>query len=345
VSDGDRRIVRLLHFGAPDVVQLLGAAGEASTLVKGLGDAAGPSATLQVFEGRSGGWARHVDALTSVEETIGAPVDVVVTAASAELADPSEDALGSLVALTRFAKEGGRHVIALNASTVGPDRTASANGESLDLRIRRTNLALVVASHETGLAILDVDRLIAETPLPDKVIAPFEYSPPVVEVLRSEATRILSELGVPGGRTVMELRVPFIRQATHLVLERWFKDEGDAVAPEDVLCELRLLGIQRLSRPSNAIVLASIKGHLPLLRRMFNRERLRHRDKEARISVVASDTGVLRAIAHGAGASIQASDRLALLTIDPGAPVSTDGVPSLFRAVARLEESTTEVGL
>lgn len=141
----------------------------------------------------------------------------------------------------------------------------------------------------------------------------------------------------------MELRVPFLRQATDLKVERWLKVEGERIAPDEVICELRLVGIRMVTRPTNALVLASINGREPLIRRMFSREGIRRRDRDIAVSVVACEGGVLRKITGQNGAALRASERLALLTNLEDTPINDDVKPSVFRAVARTDDASGEL--
>jgi hypothetical protein len=199
------------------------------------------------------------------------------------------------------------------------------------------------ASNATGLSVLDADRRIAETPFSSKVVAPCDYTPPMCEVLQEEAARILRELGLTVTRSVLELRVPFITKAIHLNVERWLKGPGDSIASGDVICELRLLGTRRMTRPTSALFLASIGGGKPLIRRVFSRERMLRRRKDVKMSVVSSDAGVLRQILRREGDAVKTNDPLALLTDREDTLFGSDGQPSIFRAVARSDDVSSEL--
>jgi hypothetical protein len=76
---------------------------------------------------------------------------------------------------------------------------------------------------------------------------------------------------------------------------------------------------------------------------MFNRERIRRRDRDTAVSVVACEGAVLRKIVGQSGAPLRASERLALLTSLADTPMSADDKPSVFRAVARTDDATGEL--
>jgi hypothetical protein len=211
----------------------------------------------------------------------------------------------------------------------------------LELRIRRLNLAALEASKATGLCVLDADRIVATASSAPKVLHPFDYATSICDALQSELVRILRELGVAAERSVMELTVPFVKRASGLSLVRWLKDEGEELVPEDVICELRLLGVRSIARPTNALMLAAINQRQSWVQRLFNRERTYDRASDATVSIVAADTGVLRSIERAPGDIVRPSERLALLTAGPATPLD-DAPPSPFRALARVDDTTEE---
>ena len=179
------------------------------------------STHLDVSRMTAGGWARTMETLRTDPPTAAGRFDVLLTSAAAELADPSLHPRETLIALSRFARErSDAHVIALNGSTLLGSAQGADSRPEYETAIRRLNLAILEASNETGLSVLDADRLVAETRLPGKVTGPFEYSPPIQEVLRSTLASILGALGF-AERSLMEVSMPFIRDVAAITIERW----------------------------------------------------------------------------------------------------------------------------
>lgn len=342
MSDHGTPGVCLLHFGAPDVRDLILGAADGGMRGDGLGQATGMMGRLRILERSPGGWAANIDAMKAAEAEDPEPIDVVIASVSGEVADPSPDPPEALIELARHVHERAGQLIVLNASTLTPGETNDPSDarDPLALRIRRLNLAVLRGSKATGLCVVDADRLVAESPIAQKVVSPFDYAPSVRETLRSEALRILRELGIAEQRTVMELHVPFIRRASTMLVERWLKAGGDPIVPGEIICELKLVGVRSLSRPTNAFVLASINGREPLIQRMFSRERVRRRAIDATVSVVSADSGVLRTILRPDGAPVHPDDPLALLTVTPDSSLDAEEEPSRFRAVTRIDDAT-----
>jgi hypothetical protein len=91
------------------------------------------------------------------------------------------------------------HVIVYNCSSVDPeDRTSNYHGmktESTALRIHRLNLALMQLSIETGISIIDVDRLIAELGGAQHVLKAMTYSDTALEAMGREFLRVVEDIG------------------------------------------------------------------------------------------------------------------------------------------------------
>jgi hypothetical protein len=333
------RTLRLLAAGAPDLRDLLLAKPDGRKLDGGLGDSLGPSTDIEVVLIGARGWAGTLEELAGDTEEHEGP-QVVITSVSSEISDPSAEPAERLIELARAVEARGGRVVVLNGSTLVPG-DPGRDGEPLDLRIRRLNLAAMEASHATGLSVLDADRLIAESPLPRKVVGPFDYSPEMCEALRSGLISILDELGF-AAHSVRQARVPYVRKATDLAVARWLKTEGEAVAPDDVLCELRLEGMRMMTRPTSAVVLASVGARKPAIRRLVSRDRVRRRASDVVVSLVARDTAVLRRILRPEGASVRSGDGLALLTREPDTPLDASSRPELFRAVLHTDDPVVE---
>jgi hypothetical protein len=334
---------RLLWVRAPDLRDLVVGIPEGGRkLDAGLAVAVAASTPLEIREVAGRGWARTLELLRGEDH-----VDLLLTSVSSELADPNPEPREGLIDLARFVQEDreGR-VAVLNASSLVPPGTDPRTGDDanpLDLRIRQLNLAVMEASHSTGLSVVDADQLVAESSVPGKVAEPFDYSQEVCESLRSRLVSILDDLGV-AERSVMEARVPFVRQARDLRVERWLTSEGDLVAVDDVLCELRLGNVREMTRPTTAVVLASIEGRTPLLRRLLSRERVRQRGRDAILPLVACEGAVLRKIVRPAGSEVQIADPLAVLTRDAETPIDDSSTRrDTFRAVVRTGNAMADI--
>lgn len=335
-----RHAVRVTFVPARDVADvLLGGGGR--KLERGLAEILGDATRVDALRGGTTGWSRTLPMLEA-GGTLDGEATVVVTSVSAEVDDPSPDPREALVALAQTIRDRDGRLVVLNASSVAPRDGADA----LDLRIRRLNLAVVEASHEAGFSVLDADRIVTEATVSEKIRGPFDYAPEVCAALRAAFVAILGDLGLTP-QPVLELRVPFVRQATDLRVERWLKGEGDRVEADDTICEIKMGHARRLSRPTSAVVLASLGGRTPLFQRLASRERVRRRSRSAVLSVVARDDAVLRRITRRAGEPVRSGDALGILTRDPeselvGAVAATAGV---FRAVMRTDDPVIEAML
>lgn len=335
---------RLVHFGAADVLDVVLGGLEGQKLATGLLGAEGLSSGVRIQEGPLGGWDAHLDGFRAIEGAANDPPPVAIVSISEEIADPSPDPSESLRSLATAVRDAGGRLIVLNGSTLTPGEPFDGGDDPLALRIRRLNLVALEGSKATGLCVLDVDRIVAATSIVPKVIRPFEYAGPICEAVQAELVRILRELGVAAQRSVMELTAPFVRQASgQFTVKRWLAAEGQHLGPDDVVCELQLLGVRGMARPTNAVMLASINERQPLLQRLFNRERTYEKPTDATVLVVSADAGVLRSIVRPPGTAVGPYDRLALLTSAPDTPLSGDAEPSPFRAVARIDDPTGQL--
>jgi hypothetical protein len=340
------RTVRLTYVDGPDLHPLLRENPDPAT--GPLDDLTGmaPSSSLELTCLSSAGWSRTVGWLRSHPPVEGC--DVLLVSASSELADPSSHPREALIELARLASERmGAHLIASNGSTLlgasrGERVGASRTDDPLDLRIRRLNLLIMEASNATGLSVLDVDRIVAETRLPGKVTTPFAYAPEMNVILRSALVSILGALGF-AERGVMEVRVPFIREVATVSVDRWLKSEGEVVAADEVICHLSLSGMWKLQRPRNATVLASIRREASLLERFLARERVQKRTLEAVVSLVARDTAILRKVVRAAGSVVRSGEPIGLFSGDADVPIEDrDLVTSPFRATILTDDPKLE---
>lgn len=119
-----------------------------------------------------------------------------------------ESVKADLVAAVGIIKEqGGAHVLVANASTVDPDdHVYNYHGRAVDpvaLRIHRLDLMLIAVSHEEGVSIIDVDRLIAELGGAGNVLAATRYSENACERIAVETVRILEDYGFFDERPIL----------------------------------------------------------------------------------------------------------------------------------------------
>ena len=157
-----------------------------------------------------------VGSLATFPDTI-AQTDVVVLSAKADVAgldsgDP-EAAVAAfrdnlISTFDRIKDQAGAHVLVVNTSTFDPnDETSSLYGlteEPTSMRSHRINLALLKASHELGLSIIDVDRITAEAGCGNVVPAALELTPQGSALVRDETARVLEDYGFFDERSVVE---------------------------------------------------------------------------------------------------------------------------------------------
>ncbi len=314
--------LRIAFVGSPDLRELLVGEENGADPDRGLAASLSTDTHVELFQLPQQGWTNTLGSLRSNGATD--PFDVLLTSATAELADPSRESREALIQLTRTVRE--QHqasVVVLNASTLlsGPDTGGlGRESEPLDLRIRRLDLAIMEASNATGLGVLDADRLVAESRLPVKVAGAFGYVPQINDVLRAALSSILGELGY-AGRPLMGVRVPFMGPVADMSVERWLKSEGDVVVDGDVLCEVRLNGLRVRRQLTNAVVLASIKQRGSLVGPIIDRVQIGWRKFDQVRLLVASDGAVLRKVLRSDGQRVQPGEVIAILSGDSATPI------------------------
>jgi hypothetical protein len=101
----------------------------------------------------------------------------------------------------------GAHVLVVGVSSFDPgDPVSNFHGFSVEpimLRAHRINLALFQTSHEVGLSVIDVDRLVAEAGGGKVVPGPLELSPEGSAMVRDETLRVLADYGFFDERTLV----------------------------------------------------------------------------------------------------------------------------------------------
>jgi hypothetical protein len=128
-------------------------------------------------------------------QTMGA--DLVVLSLIPELSG-SQRNLEGLLQLIRVVKEGiGAHVIVYNCSPLDPDdqrHNYHGVADTLSVAIHRLNLALMYASMEEGISILDVERLVAEVGA-SQVLGALRYADEAQRSIGQEFLRIVEDIG------------------------------------------------------------------------------------------------------------------------------------------------------
>lgn len=119
-----------------------------------------------------------------------------------------QDVKADLVAIVDAIKDKlGAHVLVANASTIDPnDATHNYHGldaDPLPLQVHRLAHMLVGVSHEEGISIVDVDRLIAEMGATGNVEAAMTYGPGACAKIAAEVVRILEDYGFFDERTLV----------------------------------------------------------------------------------------------------------------------------------------------
>lgn len=101
----------------------------------------------------------------------------------------------------------GAHVLVANASTIDPadERYTyhDVEEEPLSLRAQRLDLALVLVSHDVGISIIDVDRLIAEVGGGRHVEQALVYDAEACATIAGEVVRIIEDYGFLDDRPLL----------------------------------------------------------------------------------------------------------------------------------------------
>ncbi len=183
-------------------------------LDRGLSDriaAAHPGVRLKVSHHPSGGFAElRAELESGTSPMIEQSPDIVILSVADDALRPSGDGFGSeqfvnrirddLVAAIELIKQhAGAHVLVAGVSTVDPSDQPSnyhdRSEEPFTLRAHRLNLMLVYVSHDEGVSVIDVDRLLAELGAAAGVEAAARYSKDGCERISDEIVRVLDDYG------------------------------------------------------------------------------------------------------------------------------------------------------
>jgi hypothetical protein len=124
-----------------------------------------------------------------------------------------------------------------------------AMDDTAALRAHRFNYGLVQLSQQTGLIILDVDRIVAEMGGRAHVRQVFHYSPAANRAIGRELLRIIEELGFFDEHPLLKLVLPQLDQQFQSgSIIKWHSREGKWVKGGDDLFDFRVEEIKRFKR-------------------------------------------------------------------------------------------------
>jgi hypothetical protein len=211
----EKRNLKLAIFGGDDIADATLSRNDGGHKlqrgVRELVTASHPDIGLGVRHERCGVLAELGQSLESGSSSlISDPPDVVLLSLAAEAvglgsrASTAEQAVqavrADLVSVINLIKEKvGAHVLVANVSTIDPaDQPFNYHGraeEPFTLRAHRLDLMLVGVSHDEGISIVDVDRLIAELGAAGNVDGPAAYGPEACARIAAEIVRIIDDYG------------------------------------------------------------------------------------------------------------------------------------------------------
>jgi hypothetical protein len=157
------------------------------------------------------GWRQTAETLEGLPER----ADVVLTSATGEIDHARHDSREDLLRLVGAVAELRSRLIVANVSTIACSEPGRPADKATRLEARRLNLLIMEVSASTGLAVLDVDRIAAETITSPKTTGRFTYGEAVSRSLRAGLLGVLGGLGLTA-RSTFALRTPFVRQASDL---------------------------------------------------------------------------------------------------------------------------------
>jgi len=217
------RNLRLVILGGDDLVDVTLSRNDGGrTLQRGVRElvtASYPEIGLGVRHEATSGLAEVRGRLEDGSSSLIAdPPDVVLLSLTAEASElgsgaaTAEQAVQAvrqdLVSVIGLVKEKvGAHVLVTNLSTIDPgDAPFTYHGlaeEPFTLRAHRLDLMLVGVSHDEGISIIDVDRLVAELGAAGNVDGPASYGPEACTRIAAEIVRILDDYGFLDDRPLL----------------------------------------------------------------------------------------------------------------------------------------------
>jgi hypothetical protein len=262
------------------------------------------------------GWARAAGTVAAAGGPGGRRLRAVIASVSGELHDPSPDPSAGLASLAAAADHAGAPLLVLNGSTLVDDRDRAKARQIMDL-----DLVVLDGSKQTGLSVIDVDRLVAEIGGHGHIHGPCAYDEAVTGLVRDEITRVLGLRGVLQQTRAWRLVLPPLPQVSDLVLTEWLKQPGDAIADGDALCTVVVTGLRKLDRVTDARDLAAIVPKSGWWQQRRRRGRVRRKDVELAVTVKAWEGGVLRTMFVRSGHRFGPQSVLAVVTADAGTQV------------------------
>lgn len=138
-------------------------------------------------------------------------------------------------------------VVLFNISTYIPEETnslkRSGDGEPLSLLANRIDLMTDIVAEDTGVFVLDVDRIVAELGAAESVLSPGRYSEAVHDAIAEEAMELIIDLPTIGeyfSPEVMQLVVPrYDRRTDRGVLLEWHANAPAWVTSGQVVFDVR----------------------------------------------------------------------------------------------------------
>lgn len=102
----------------------------------------------------------------------------------------------------------GAHVLVANLSTLDPGEVVfnyhGLTEEPFSLRAHRLNRMLAAVSHERGVSVIDVDRVIAEIGGQATVVGPARYNETGLRRIATEIFRVVEDYGFLDDRPILE---------------------------------------------------------------------------------------------------------------------------------------------
>ncbi len=187
--------------------------------LRGLASERYPDVELSVSTIPSAGFAALRRELDSGDSSlIASSPDIVVLTVADEVSrfyDRGQPSLESIqeietdlrAIISAIKSKVGAHILVSSISTLDPaDMMYTLHGQSEEpftLQAQRLNLMLVGLSHEEGISIIDVDRIIAEVGGGESVTGPGRYNEKGAVAVLEEIVRILDDYGFMDDRPLM----------------------------------------------------------------------------------------------------------------------------------------------
>lgn len=197
-------------------------------------------------------------------------------------------------------------VLVLNASTLDPnDNIYTYRGveDTLPLRTNQFNLALLRVSMETGISIVDVDRLVGEAGA-SHVLQSLRYSKEVYKTILQEIIRIIEDLGlVKNDLPIYRLVMPYVDlMIKDGVISTWHKKVGERVEVGDKLLDLEAK-FRKLKRTQSSLHLSRGKS-----------SKAGGKMERVLVRLTSADNGILHKIYVQPGAHIEEGTLIAAIT-------------------------------